>query len=380
MSFLSDRRTRLAVTLLAVSVVTLYVIWQVVWTVFFALTIVYVLYPMREELVHRGMHPRVVAGVLTSVAFASVLALFSPVVIVLYQRRDAIVEFVRDIPPQIDLSVAGFTYVLDLQALVPVVRSTLSSLAVAATSAAPIIAMKLFLFLFLVYAILYRPGGVRAVVFRAVESDVQEELTVYHERVRDTLYGLYFVQAATGGLTFIVALPVFALLGYSAFFSLAVIAGVFQFVPVIGPSVVVIALAAVEVAAPGGSVVQAGVVLVIGLVLIGFVPDAVLRPRLAQYSAGMPASLYFVGFLGGVFTVGPVGIIAGPLVLSILVATVELIADGVGDTPAGVGTVDADVSAELDDSEVSKPGGGTEASSEGSNPPDDPNRDGAIKE
>jgi len=94
----------------------------------------------------------------------------------------------------------------------------------------------------------------------------------------------------------------------------------------------------------------------------------------------MPASLYFVGFLGGVFTVGPVGIIAGPLVLSILVATVELIADGVGDTPAGVGTVDADVSAELDDSEVSKPGGGTEASSEGSNPPDDPNRDGAIKE
>lgn len=332
MSLLGDRRSRLVLALLAVSVVALYVLWEVVWTVFFALTFVYVLYPTRQRLVSHGTSPRVAAGALTAVAAGGVLALFAPVALVLYQRRSAIIDFFRTLPARIDLTVGGFTYVLELQSAVPAVRTSLSDLAVTATSVAPVLVMKLFLFAFLVYALLYKPGGVRSLVFRAVSEDVQTELLAYHDRIRDTLYGLYFVQAATGVLTFVLALPVFYLLGYDAFFSLSVIAGIFQFVPIIGPSVVVVSLAAVQVAL--GNAPQAALLLVLGLVVIGFLPDAVLRPRLAKYSAGMPASLYFVGFLGGVLTVGAVGIIAGPLVLSILVQTVKLVADGVDEAYA----------------------------------------------
>jgi len=365
MSYLDDRRVRLSVALVAVSVVALYVLWEVVWTVFFALTFVYVLYPTRERLVARGTSRRLAAGALTAVAAAAVLALFAPVALVLYQRRSAIIDFFRTLPPTLDVSVGGFTYVVELQAIAPAVRGTLSSLAVTATGVAPVLLMKLFLFAFLVYALLYKPGGVRSLVFRAVDEDVQAELLAYHERIRDTLYGLYFVQAATGVLTFVLALPVFYLLGYDAFFSLSVISGIFQFIPIIGPSVVVVSLAAVEVAV--GNVPEAAVVLVLGLVVIGFVPDAVLRPRLAQYSAGMPASLYFVGFLGGVFTVGPIGIIAGPLVLSVLLQTVELVADGIADeratavegTPPAESAPGADVEDAVDvagDSEDDGPG------------------------
>ncbi|NHN43141.1 AI-2E family transporter [Halorubellus sp. JP-L1] len=327
MSWLDDRRHRLGLAAIVVSIVSLYVLWQIVWTVFFALTFVYVLYPWREELVDRGLHPRAAAGVLTAVAFAGVVGLFVPVLLVVYQRRKPILDFLRNLPQTMEMSFAGFTYAIELQSLVPVVRNALSSFAVAATSAAPELAMKVFLFVFLVYAVLYRPGGVRSLVFAVVDGPVQEELTAYHERVRETLYGLYFVQAATGVLTFVLALAVFGIIGYDAFFSLAVVAGILQFIPVIGPSVLVVALAAVEVA--NGNVAEAVLVLVLGFTLIGFLPDAILRPRLAKYSAGMPASLYFVGFIGGVFTIGPIGIIAGPLALSLLVETFELVAYGV---------------------------------------------------
>lgn len=327
MSWLDDRRHRLGLVLIVVSVVSLYVLWKIVWTVFFALTFVYVLQPWRAQLVDRGVKPRLAAGALTAVAFVGVLGLFVPVLLVIYQRRKPILDFFRNAPEVIELAFAGFTYTVELQSLVPVVRETLSSVAVGVASAAPVLLTKVFLFVFLVYALLYKPGGVRSLVFRTVDGAVQEELMAYHDRVRETLYGLYFVQAATGVLTFLIALPVFALLGYGAFFSLAVVAGIFQFIPVLGPSVVVVALAAVEAA--GENLPQAVLVLVLGLSLIAFLPDAVLRPRLAKYSAGMPASLYFVGFVGGVFTVGPIGIIAGPLALSLLVETFELVADGV---------------------------------------------------
>ena len=346
MSWFGDRRRRLGLAFVIVSVVSLYVLWQIVWTVFFALTFVYVLYPWRRELVDHGLRPRLAAAALTVVAFVGVVGLFVPVLVVIYQRRGPFLDFLRDAPEVIELSFGGFTYTYELAGLVPIVRDTLSDLAVDVASAAPTLAMKVFLFVFLVYALLYKPGGVRALLFRTVPGDVQEELMAYHERTRQTLYGLYFVQAATGVMTFLIALPVFMMLGYEAFFSIAVLAGILQFVPILGPSVVVVAIAAVEVAA--GDVPQAILVVVLGLTLIGFLPDAVLRPRLAKHSAGMPASLYFVGFLGGVFTVGPIGIIAGPLALSLLVQTVELFASGVEERdwlelePADPGVVNDD--------------------------------------
>lgn len=327
MEGLHSRRTRLVVALLLVGLLCVYVLWHVIWTVFFALTFVYVLYPIRRNLVHRGMNARLVAAILTTGALIGVLALFAPLIFVLYTRRQAFAAFLRNLPLSLEVSLGEFTYVIEASVVVPQVQNALQTLAFDIASAAPTLSAKLFLFVFLIYAILYSPGGVRAIVFRIVEGPVQDELLAYHVRIRDTLYGLYFVQAATGGLTFLIGLPVFYFFGYEAFFSLAVIGGILQFVPILGPSLVVLALSAIEVAA--GDVQQAILVAVIGTVFIGVLPDAILRPRLAKYSAGMPASVYFVGFLGGVLTLGPVGIIAGPLFLALFIETMELLSDDI---------------------------------------------------
>jgi predicted PurR-regulated permease PerM len=124
--------------------------------------------------------------------------------------------------------------------------------------------------------------------------------------------------------TFRVAWGLFAALGYRGAFALAVVAGILQFVPVVGPSIVVGAIAAADFA--GGDTVGATLVLVLGLVLVGFLPDAVIRPRLARYTTGMAASLYFVGFTGGVLSLGLVGFIAGPVVVALLLEAANLLA------------------------------------------------------
>jgi predicted PurR-regulated permease PerM len=49
---------------------------------------------------------------------------------------------------------------------------------------------------------------------------------------------------------------------------------------------------------------------------------------LASSQARLPASLYFVGFTGGVLTVGVIGIIAGPLAVAVLVEVIDLLSEG----------------------------------------------------
>jgi predicted PurR-regulated permease PerM len=61
----------------------------------------------------------------------------------------------------------------------------------------------------------------------------------------------------------------------------------------------------------------------LGLVLVGFLPDAVIRTKLAGRTADLPASLHFVGFVGGVLTLGLIGFIAGPLLVESLVLLSE---------------------------------------------------------
>jgi predicted PurR-regulated permease PerM len=62
--------------------------------------------------------------------------------------------------------------------------------------------------------------------------------------------------------------------------------------------------------------------------VVSFVPDAVIRTQLADWTGKISPGLYLVGFVGGILTVGAVGLIVGPLVVSLLLEVVEMLAEG----------------------------------------------------
>jgi len=297
---------------------------SVLATVFFAITVAYVLYPFVAWLESRGLNERLAAAGATVAAFVGGTVIFLPVVFVVYRRRRAIFQFFRSLPATVPIEVGEFVYVVDLTVIFGLVRDGLTAVAVTLAAAAPVIALKAVLFALLVYAILWRPTAPAAAVYRTVPNQYHDVVDRLHERLRGTLYAIYVLQAATAFGTFVSGWIVFAVLGYDAAFSLAVVAGVLQFVPVVGPSVVVLGLAAAELA--GGDPIGAAVVATLGLVAVGFLPDAVIRPRLARYTTGMPASLYFVGFTGGVLSLGLIGFIAGPVAIAVLAELAALLA------------------------------------------------------
>lgn len=323
---LRRRRYVLAGLLALTAILAALLLFEVLGTVFFAITVAYVLLPFRRRLVTMGFGRRIASALATALAFVFVLAVLAPLFFVLYQRRRDLVTFLQGLPDSVTVETFGFTATIDVNAYLDALREVLADVAVDVAQVAPVLALKLVLFVFVTYALLLKPEAVRTAAFALVPTEYHDVILALHRRTRETLVAIYVLQGATAVGTFAMALVVFLLLGYSGAVALAVVAGILQFIPVVGPSLVVGALAAFDLLA--GNTARAIAVAVFGAVLVGFLPDAVIRPRLARSTVDLPASIYFIGFTGGVLSVGLVGFIAGPLVVALLVEVVELLSTG----------------------------------------------------
>ncbi|WP_415087512.1 AI-2E family transporter [Natronomonas sp.] len=325
MSSLRRRRYVLAGLLVAVGLLAVAILWEVVAIVFFAITVAYVLYPLRERLVDRGVPQRAASALVTTGAFVAVMALFAPVAWMLFQRRNAIIELLNNLPDELPIEVAGFVYLVDISSVVDATSAALRQLAFTLAANSIFIVLELVLFTIVLYGLLLRPNAVGRAAFEITPPGYHDIIRALHRRIAGTLYALYVIQAATAVITFPVAFIIFFALGYEDAFVLAVISAIFQFIPILGPGILAVGLAAHDFIL--GMPQRALGVLVLGPIVIGLLPDLVVRPQLATRRAHLPVSLYFVGFTGGVLTVGAIGVIAGPLVVAVLSEVVKLLSN-----------------------------------------------------
>lgn len=344
------RQYVLAGLLAALLALAAVVLREVLGTVLFAVTVAYVLVPLRDRFVGRGLSRRLASALVAAGAFGVVLAVVGSFGFLLYRRRGTVIDLIERLPEVFLIPVGGMTVAVELQRLIDAGTAVVEAVATGLAVALPVLALKLLLFAILLFGLLLRPGAAGDATFRLVPREYHDVVLALHARVKHTLYGIYVLQAATAFGTALVAGVVFWALGYDGVIALAIVAGILQFVPVLGPSVLIIVLAAVDVAA--GATTRAILVLVVGGILIGAVPDAVIRPRLATWAADLPTSLYFIGFVGGVLTVGAIGFIVGPLVVALVVELVDLLSASGGGPAAVAGPPEGDSGvADLGDSD-----------------------------
>jgi predicted PurR-regulated permease PerM len=184
---------------------------------------------------------------------------------------------------------------------------------------------------FLVFSLLHHQGDTRRAVLAVIPPTYRSVADALDQRARDTLFALYVLQAATSLGTFLIAVPVFVLLGYSFPITLAFLSAILQFLPIVGPSLVILGLAIWHVVF--GDPTAALLVILVGGLLIAWLPDLLIRPRLASETADLPGSLYFVGFTGGLLTLGPIGIIAGPLAIALVIEMASLLSAELNQIP-----------------------------------------------
>ncbi|WP_224333335.1 AI-2E family transporter [Haloprofundus halobius] len=318
-----DRRYVLGALFVGSSAVAALILADVLATVFFAVTVAYLLSPLRHELTHRGLSAWTSSVVATAAAFLGVVVVAAPLVGVLVLRFDALRELLAIVPDEVTLAFFGYGYTVTLDQATAVALSLLRSLARDIVVAAPVLLVKLSVFALVVFALLLRSGTTRDAVLTLVPHTYRDVATALDRRARDTLFAIYVLQAATAVGTFLIGVVVFALLGYDFPIALATVAAVLQFVPVLGPSLLLLLLALYHLTL--GQTVAALLVFVVGGFFVAFLPDVLIRPRLAQRTANLPGSIYFVGFVGGLLSLGAIGVIAGPLVVALVLESAQLL-------------------------------------------------------
>jgi predicted PurR-regulated permease PerM len=100
------------------------------------------------------------------------------------------------------------------------------------------------------------------------------------------------------------------------------IATLFSFVPLVGPSLVW--WPGVFVLAMQGRWIQAAILLVWGLIVVSSA-DYIVRPKFAGGRTNANTLLVLLSLIGGLKAFGAVGIIAGPVVLSVVAALVSMV-------------------------------------------------------
>ncbi len=332
-----NRRYALGGVFVLVGIATALLLASVLGTVFFAVTVAYLLWPVRQRLVSRGLSRRLASGGATAGAFVMTLFVFVPLVVVAYLRFDSFVALLGLLPETLELALFGIEYAITLESLTAFLISLVERGARYAATSAPVLIVKATLFVFLVYSLLFYGEDAQRSVLALVPTGYRDAAVALNRRARETLFAIYVLQAATALGTFALALPVFYALGYESVVMLSSVAALLQFVPILGPSVLLAGLAAYHVAV--GELVRAALVFLLGGFVIALLPDVLIRPRLARETADIPGSLYFVGFFGGVLTLGPIGIVAGPLAVGLFVESAALLSTELnhsGLTPADV--------------------------------------------
>lgn len=212
-----ERQRVLSALLVLLVLLALALLWEVAATVFFAVTVAYVLAPVRRHHRDGGASRRVASATATFAGFVGTLAVFSPIGALLFLRLDDFLEFLGTVPEEVTITVWEFS------------------------------------------------------------------TTLVTEEVTDRAAALLAATARSVGA----AMPVLLILGLFAYHLLL------------------------------GQVTHAIALFLVGGFLIAWAPDLFIRPRLAAETARIPATLYFIGFVGGVLTVGTIGVIAGPLVIAV---------------------------------------------------------------
>jgi len=322
---LADRKINLYLILLIVSLLTVWVFSEVIWTVILAITLAYILKPLNKKLENKGFSNRVSTAISTIISVLTLIVLAIPFFLVLYQRRDILIGFLQELPQSFEITILGFELTVQITQLIELTRDGVTDTAVNLVQAAPSLTFKLFLVPVLVYAILRNTDEIEETMNNLVPDSMKDIVYRYHRRTEEVLIGLYVVQASTAILTFLIGMPVFYLLGYEPFISLALLSGILQLIPILGPTILIVVLAGFEIMM--GDFIMALTILGTGLALVALLPDLIIRPRLANWTVGVSSSLYFLGFVGGILTLGAIGIIIGPLMIAILLETVKIISE-----------------------------------------------------
>ena len=315
---------------------TIIVIFSILLTVFIVyfplatpiilgMTLAVVLYPLHQRFCQR-MKESASAALVTLIAFLVAVILLYLMVSTLLSGSSAILGMISTIvgwfgslgPSPL---IPGASIGNGLETIVSALEFFLIPLIV------NIPAMVFFTFIFFLSVFLFLLKG--PAVSREIRESLPGRLNASIEKISgltvNTLYAIYIVTVEVAILTFLIALPVFYLLGYPGYLQLSILAGLSQFIPIIGPFIVMAFIVFFELASGDTTGVLIAIFIVYPLIL--WLPGSYVRSKLMGLRVAIHPILLMIGIIGGISVMGISGLIFGPFFIALLISAYRILID-----------------------------------------------------
>jgi predicted PurR-regulated permease PerM len=189
-----------------------------------------------------------------------------------------------------------------------------------------LILFKMFVFFFSLSALLFHGDWLKERFMSHMPPVICEWVTRLSAVTVDTLYAIYVVQVAIAVLTFFIALPVFALLGYGDVLFYSFLAAFCELIPILGSSATFLLVGAYALAQ--GDARGVFIMFFLGYLIVSCVPEIYVRPVLVGRRVKINAVIMFIGIIGGILTMGLAGFVLGPVMIVLLITSFRIYASG----------------------------------------------------
>lgn len=187
----------------------------------------------------------------------------------------------------------------------------------------PFLIVQIIIFFLSLYMFIWRGDEIRREIMDHLPARIRSAIHEMTTVTVNTLYAVYVVHVATSVVTFILAVPFFALLGYDHVIFYSLLAAIFQLIPIIGPTLIMIFLGIYAVSL--GDLRGLAIIAIIGYPVVCAFPDLYLRPLFMGQRAAIHPVLMWIGFFGGLAVMGLVGFVLGPLFIALVVSGYKIL-------------------------------------------------------
>jgi predicted PurR-regulated permease PerM len=304
--------------------------WPLLDVIILSASLSVVMLPLHRNLCKK-VNESLAAALTTAFVFFFILSTFLFTINIVYQNREYIAELVALIIEWIrtfQLTIMASSIPIPPEQVADWVSEQISGLGnyiSTIITEVPGLIIEIIIFFLSMYLFIHYGEEVWNEFVRYLPGRLESAIREMAELTVNTMYAVWVVHVVTAVLTFFLALPFFYFLGYGNVVLLSVIAAIFQLIPIIGPSLIMIFLGIYAISL--GDYRGLLLVAVIGYPVVSAFPDLYVRPLLMGRRACIHPVLLWIGYFGGLAVMGLVGFVLGPLFIALVVAGYHILTE-----------------------------------------------------
>jgi len=306
----------------AIAVIAIVMFWQLMVALIFAGSIAVIALPLHKRFTGK-IGAKASAALITLIMFLIFIGVIAFAVGLLLQNQEFLNGLVSTIVhwagPGQNNPISSVLHInqTQLDGLIGNSNQMINQWAESLIGQIPALGFQLLVFFLSFSVFLYKGEELFNSSFAMLPEDQKEPVRHLVHTAVDTLYAVYVVQLTIVIITFILAVPFFYLLGFDHVLFFGALAGLLKIVPILGPSILMAFLAVYAISISDMTALL--LLIFIGYPVVCALPDLFIRPVLMGRRTCIHPVIMWIGFVGGIFTLGLVGFVLGPLILALLI-------------------------------------------------------------